>query len=109
MPVIHSLFQPRSGSSRPISRKHIKWAKVPLNPWCITITNFSKSQDTWHVDQHLFDEEQAQALATMVSGTSYCALTIPPVCPGYRSLTIFLQTRKHWDALLCRSGLLLGK
>jgi len=30
-------------------------------------------QDTWHVDQHMFDEEQSQALATMVSGTSYYA------------------------------------
>lgn len=30
-------------------------------------------QDTWHLDQHLFDNDQAQALATMVTGTSYYA------------------------------------
>ncbi|KAF8328806.1 uncharacterized protein EI90DRAFT_3063646 [Cantharellus anzutake] len=30
-------------------------------------------QDTWHLDQHLFDEDQAQALATMLTGTSYYA------------------------------------
>jgi proteasome activator subunit 4 len=30
-------------------------------------------QDTWHIDQHAFDEDQLQALSTILSGTSYYA------------------------------------
>jgi len=30
-------------------------------------------QDTWHIDKELFDEDQLQALQTIVSGTSYYA------------------------------------
>ncbi|KZT61232.1 hypothetical protein CALCODRAFT_447468 [Calocera cornea HHB12733] len=30
-------------------------------------------QDTWHTDKNMFDEEQTQALQTIVSGTSYYA------------------------------------
>lgn len=29
-------------------------------------------QDTWHMDQLMFDEDQAAAFSTMLSGTSYC-------------------------------------
>ncbi|KZP00936.1 ARM repeat-containing protein [Calocera viscosa TUFC12733] len=29
-------------------------------------------QDTWHTDKNMFDEEQTQALQTIISGTSYC-------------------------------------
>ncbi|KDQ20580.1 hypothetical protein BOTBODRAFT_169318 [Botryobasidium botryosum FD-172 SS1] len=36
--------------------------------------NFKKThQDTWHTDQHLFNEDQTQALSLIVTGTSYYA------------------------------------
>ena len=38
-----------------------------------TASEFKKThQDTWHTDVFAFDEEQLQALQTMLIGTSYC-------------------------------------
>ncbi|EFI28574.1 hypothetical protein CC1G_13601 [Coprinopsis cinerea okayama7 len=63
MPPLTEVLAPHATDPPPISTTIRKCA-----------SEFKKThQDTWHKDQHLFDEDQLQSLSTMVVGTSYYA------------------------------------
>jgi len=63
MPPLTEVLAPHSTDPPPISTTIRKCA-----------SEFKKThQDTWHKDQHMFDEDQLQSLSTMLVGTSYYA------------------------------------
>lgn len=63
MPPLTEVLAPHATDPPPISTTIRKCA-----------SEFKKThQDTWHKDQHMFDEDQLQSLSTMLVGTSYYA------------------------------------
>ena len=66
-------FLPQSANVQAISRSHIRSGIALRNMWRELLTEtLGFEQDTWHMDQLMFDEDQAAAFSTMLSGTSYC-------------------------------------
>jgi hypothetical protein len=73
MPATRHLYPQPFVNSPQNSRKLIRFVSMIFSDaLCLS----SDQQDTWHLDKHLFDEDQSQALQMIVSGTSYCMSSI---------------------------------